>query len=358
MSDAEDVIAQLRSAIARVACADAAELVGEARSLAREEARTILAEALTKSMLDAAGGELERQAPRSAADRGAEPPVAAPLEEPPNDALVGDTPAPPPATTAEAWYVYGVIASAGAGAVYGVSGVDPAATIETVALDDLAAVVSRVPLAQFDEAPLRARLSDMAWVEQTARGHERVLEAVGSQQTVVPMRMCSVYRDSNRVRGMLTREGQWLRSALDDLEGTSEWGVKVFAGPPVQPAPPAEPGGAPASGVAYMEQRRRERKERGQSEEAISSACQTIFLRLSAASRRALVVPSQRPEVSGHPWDMVLNSVYLVPDAELPGFHDAVAALEDEVRPLRLELRATGPWPAYNFVPDPAGMAG
>ena len=41
---------------------------------------------------------------------------------------------------------------------------------------DLAAVVSRVPLADFGEDQLREHLADMAWLERTARAHEQALE--------------------------------------------------------------------------------------------------------------------------------------------------------------------------------------
>src|SRR5207302_1810418 len=95
----------------------------------------------------------------------------------------------------------------------------------------LAAVASQVPLSDFGEEHLRERLADMPWLERTARAHERVLDAVGEHATLIPMRLCSVYRSRSGVIDMLAREARALEQALEQLEGKSEWGVKVFASP-------------------------------------------------------------------------------------------------------------------------------
>ena len=54
---------------------------------------------------------------------------------------------------------------------------------------------------------------------------------------------------------------------------------------------------------------------------------------------------------------MALNGVYLVEDASQDAFHLEVEALRREYAGLGLELEATGPWPAYNFVPGAIGAA-
>jgi hypothetical protein len=53
---------------------------------------------------------------------------------------------------------------------------------------------------------------------------------------------------------------------------------------------------------------------------------------------------------------MVLNGVYLVDDASLATFHEAIEAAQEEFGPEGIELVATGPWPPYNFVPDAIGI--
>jgi hypothetical protein len=54
---------------------------------------------------------------------------------------------------------------------------------------------------------------------------------------------------------------------------------------------------------------------------------------------------------------MVLNGVYLVSDDGAHAFHEEVHALQSELEAGGIELVATGPWPAYNFVPGEIGAA-
>jgi hypothetical protein len=71
----------------------------------------------------------------------------------------------------------------------------------------------------------------------------------------------------------------------------------------------------------------------------------------------ALTSPPQRPEVSGHPGQMLLNGVYLVEDDQLATFQALVDELQEQYEDDGLELLPTGPWPAYNFVPGTIGAA-
>lgn len=94
----------------------------------------------------------------------------------------------------------------------------------------------------------------MDWLEGTARAHELTLETVGRHVTLIPMRLCSVYREEAGVTEMLAREEIALEEALVHLEGKPEWGVKVFTNPPAHSnRAGAEPA---ASGTEYMQRRR------------------------------------------------------------------------------------------------------
>jgi hypothetical protein len=106
-----------------------------------------------------------------------------------------------------------------------------------------------------------------------------------------------------------------------------------------------------------MKRRQREQDEHRQAEDRAEQACEVIHERLSVVAAESQVVAPQRPEVSGHAGDMILNGVYLVAEADTERFANAVNALAEEVAPLRLELERTGPWPAYNFIPGTVGAA-
>jgi hypothetical protein len=221
----------------------------------------------------------------------------------------------------------------------------------------VAAVVSRVALEEFGEERLREHLADMGWVEMVARAHEEVLEQTRAQATVIPMRMCTVYRTEDRVREMLRRESVALTEALANLDGKTEMGVKVFADrqraeAALEPEPEREHCG---EGTAYMARRRRERDRVEAVDQRLEELAAEIHERLGARAADGLSAPPQRPEASGHAGEMILNGVYLVEDDALDQFKREVAALQDEHGAAGVELVLTGPWPAYNFVPDTIG---
>jgi hypothetical protein len=270
-------------------------------------------------------------------------------------------PTPPPADvepqTRPACYVYGVI-DAETELPGPLPGVDASRTIQLLQEGSLAAAVSEVALDEFGEERLREHLRDMAWVETVARAHEAALDQIRAQATVIPMRMCTVYRSESGVREMLRREATPLREALDHLDGKAEWGVKGFADP-------GRMAGVTAGdeddvidevrGAAYMRRRQDERGRRERARQLLEEGVTQIHERLCALAADGHVLPLQRPEVSGRAGDMVLNGVYLVPDDDHECFHAELRVLEAEFGSLGVELELTGPWPAYNFVSGTIG---
>jgi hypothetical protein len=203
----------------------------------------------------------------------------------------------------------------------------------------------------------------MEWVESIARTHEGVLDALRKRTTVIPMRMCTVYRTEGGVREVLRREAEGLAETLEQLEGKTEWGVKVFF--ESDRARFSDPGTdaagvdstAGATGTAYMERRRQERDEREQLDHTVDQAAAEIHDRLSSVAADSLLNPPQRPEASGSRGEMVLNGVYLVADEVEHTFHQEAERLQERFASLGVELVTTGPWPPYNFLPGAMGAA-
>src|SRR5438270_8060469 len=310
---------RLRAALEEVATREAGELLAEARAEARIRVRSMLSDALAHSMLEQAHKQL----------RGPQRQREPELQPAGEQQRSGE----------QASYVYGVVGADGCAAIQGIEG------ITVVREGDLGAAAGRVPLEDFEEHTLREHLGDMSWVERTARAHEHVLEAIRSRTTVIPMRMCTVYRTEGGVREMLRREAATLQSALSRLEGKTEWGVKVM----IQPAG-SERKDDRSSGAAYMEQKRAQLSGDQELTERVQEATAEIHDRLCAAASEGLLAPPQRSEASGRRGEMVLNGAYLVEDARQESFHEEARALQERFASLGLEFEPTGPWPAYNFV--------
>ena len=388
MPRSDDSLERLRAAIDELAAADAADVLAEARTEARARVRATLTDALAGAMLE----RLHEQLPGTQPD---EPPPAArsrekrpgrrrgqaataPREEqsapassapasvpeqsaPDVSAPAPSAPAPPPAesSTETAWYVYGVVDSGNAPPPADLDDLGVQRSLADVTEGQLTAVVSRVPAEEFAEDELRAHLNDMAWVETVARAHERVLDALCRQTTVIPMRLCTVYKTEGGVREMLRRESDALLETLQNLEGKVEWGVKVFfhRRSASRRASGEEPSRESASGAEYMHHRRRERDRGRQLDEQIEAAVAEIHERLDSLSEESTLNPPQRPEVSAHPGEMVLNGAYLVQRENESAFHEEATELQSRFEGIGIELAVTGPWPAYNFLPSAIGAA-
>jgi hypothetical protein len=309
----------------------------------------MLADALTESMLAQA---MEQLPPPSglAAERPQPQPEFAPEAAP---GAAGD----PGPGTETAWYVYGVVRAQEAPAAGKLA--DVRRSLTAVTEGELTAMVSPVPAAEFAENELRAHLNDMDWVETVARDHERVLDAICTRTTVIPMRLCTVYKTEGGVREMLLRESDPLLPALDHLDGKTEWGVKVFFERPRESrAARREPAsGERGSGAAYMDDRRRQRDHATQLGEQVEAVVATIHDKLDSLAEESTLNPPQRPEVSAHGGEMVLNGAYLVERESESPFHEEIRALQSRFADNGLELVLTGPWPAYNFLPDGIGAA-
>jgi Gas vesicle synthesis protein GvpL/GvpF len=353
MTRDEESLARLRGAIQELARHDAVEVVAEARAAARARVRSLLADSLAQAMLDRAFEEI-----RPAGGQADEQPP--PRTDRRHSSQTGTNGARDPQSSSSgerAWYVYGVIAAHDGPRRTAGDDIHGLAAIETVSDGGLTAVVSQVPAEEFAESRLRAHLNDMTWVETAAREHERVLDALCRQTTVIPMRMCTVYETEGGVREMLSRESDTLVAALQHLEGKSEWGVKViferarFSRRAPDEAAPSEGG----SGAAYMNHRRQERERVKQIDEQIEAAVAEIHESLDSRSDESTINPPQRPEVSAQRGEMVLNGAYLVRQENESQFHESAHALRAKYAATGLELVVTGPWPAYNFLPGTIG---
>lgn len=327
----DDALRRLSDALRDVAAEELPQVIEDARAGAREQATKLVEQALVDAIVE----------------RAAERPE----------------PARPSARQAgTGWWVYGVVPAADAARIpAGVAGVEPATELECLEHGDLAALISPVPLGEYDDERIREHLNDLAWVERTARAHEAVLDAALAEATVVPLRLCTIYRDRGGVQEMLATDRGQLAEAVGRLRGRSEWGVKVFASrdrlaEAARADDGGEDGGGRSDAAQYMQRKRDERALEERLDRAVAACAQECHARLEEVAASARVNPLQRPEAHGREAAMVLNGVYLVADDERVAFRTAVDALRAEYEPLGFDLEQTGPWPAYNFV-DPGAAS-
>lgn len=112
-------------------------------------------------------------------------------------------------------YVYGIISAKGSG-TFGKIGIGGKGDqVYIVTHGDIAAVVSKTSVFIFD--PTR----------ENALAHERVIETVMKQYTVIPMSFGTVFRTDDDIREVLKSIYPSLKDVLKQMEGKVEFGLKV-----------------------------------------------------------------------------------------------------------------------------------
>jgi hypothetical protein len=177
--------------------------------------------------------------------------------------------------------------------------------------------------------------------------YEGVVEALHRGRAVLPVRYGCLLTDESEVIELLRRHRQAYRSALGELEGCEELGVRILPEDAEEgrDAPrPEVPVSAP--GRAYLAARRAHYEERdGRSEGQVAAAerCRAAFAGLFVKCK--VEYPS-----GSHPVFLVplLSLYFLVKRENLEAFRRAFQALS---RGDAARMLLSGPWPPYNFVP-------
>ncbi|MEU3269269.1 GvpL/GvpF family gas vesicle protein [Saccharomonospora sp. NPDC006951] len=254
------------------------------------------------------------------------------------------------------WYCYAVASRSSPGALDDVGGVSDT-EVSAVRYNDLAAIVSPVPEAEFDESALRSGLEDIGWLESVARAHNRVVDEVTRRGTALPFRLATIFRDHEALTAMLAAREAELLAALARVSGMVELGVKVYASTASAPGADdkadtgsTEPDARP--GLSYLRRKKHERDTRESGWRAAMEHAITTDEALTAMSGGRRAHRPQSPELTGISEQNVLNVAYLVAGDDIDAFVAAAQRLQDESAACRIEV--TGPWAPYSFALDTA----
>jgi hypothetical protein len=350
-----DLSRELAALLGEMAAQDLPDVLAEARLAARHRVRELLTEAFAQRLLDEAVNGAAAPVP---------PSLRADARRRPSEASAASSARPArsaqaPTTSragAEVTYVYAVLDDAGRAAgdeivsrLRGVGG----ARVEIVHDAGLRAAISVVPEHEFGDEVLKEQLNDLAWLEGTAREHEAVVGALLELGPIVPMRLCTIFVNEARVRGMLNHEAEHLRAALDRVRDAEELGVKVLALPEAaRPAADDGPEAEATEGAAYLLQRRRRRDTVDDRRADAGRWATEIHEALCDLARDARVNSPTSRELGRYEGDMILNAAYLVSASAVSEFRARVRRLGDDHQGHGLRLELTGPWPPYNFTAE------
>lgn len=170
--------------------------------------------------------------------------------------------------------------------------------------------------------------------EEALWAHERVVEALMEERTVLPVRFGIALADADRLRAELRRREEELVRILARVRGRVELGVRAVwtgGGAGGVAEPPAD--GAAGRGTAYLA--RKLAAERAAAE--ASARLHDPLARLADESVHEI----------RHAPELTLAASYLVDRGNVERFRDEAERLAREAGDVR--LACTGPWPAYSF---------
>jgi hypothetical protein len=166
--------------------------------------------------------------------------------------------------------------------------------------------------------------------------HERVVERLMVDRSVLPMRFGSTVDDDGALRRLLAARQAPLVAALARVSGHVELGVRVLERVAGRNGAPAVAVAAPPSGRDYLLAKLHD----GRRAERASSSLHDPLAALATDARR------QAPRSA----EEVLRSAYLVDRRVVPRFRAAVERVQ-AAHP-EAAILCSGPWPAYSFVGD------
>lgn len=230
--------------------------------------------------------------------------------------------------------------------------------LELIAQDDLAAVVSPVPLSDYGEDALQERLTEATWTAVRAMRHEKVVEHFSRRTSVVPLRFGTIYLERAGVEQMLSERRTELRTIIERLRGREEWGLNIYTDraklleriETLSPRLRELSGTAAATtpGQSYLIRKKIDSMREVEVREETKRVAVKVEQELSKISDGAKRLRVLKDEATEH-GELAAKFAFLVARKRFPGFRSAAERAAEEYDETGFRLELTGPWPAYNF---------
>ncbi|HLU46608.1 MAG TPA: GvpL/GvpF family gas vesicle protein [Planctomycetota bacterium] len=208
-------------------------------------------------------------------------------------------------------------------------------------------VVADAPLAEYDRAPIEARMQDLEWISVRALAHEAVIDHLLEAGTVIPMRLFTLFRDDQRALRHIENDRARLERILARIDGCLEWGLRVQLSARSDTHDRSRDGKEPppASGREFLLRKKEQFAGRRAHKERAHERAERIYAELASKAAESV----RRP-VDPNTDRSLLEAAFLVSSDAVHAFR----ATADEARAAAIEdgcdAVLTGPWPAFHFI--------
>lgn len=244
------------------------------------------------------------------------------------------------------------------GAAAGVVGFDGASQVEERTVGSVAAVCSRVCLADFTGPQAEERFRDPVWVVQRVFAHGRVIEKVKTCSPVLPLHFGTVFTEHAALIELLSRHHQIIKRFLDEMVDMHEWAVQVFidirqaedwllAGDPELAEKHRQLPESP--GTRYFREKQLRSDARNRIKQLGARLAEQLREQMSATGLPTVFLPPRGPDETGQ--EMIFHAVCLIAGNQLDAVLARIREIGDGCREQGAILKTSGPWPPYHFCP-------
>jgi hypothetical protein len=242
-------------------------------------------------------------------------------------------------------------------------GIGDANATAVLCYGDLCALVSRVPIDEYNEEALEQQMRDLEWLAPRVRRHEEIIRYAMKIHPVIPVRFGTIYASDERVLEILREGHDQFCSHFDFISDKEEWGVKVYAeeyagrrtiesSSKLIAELDEQISAAESMGQSYLLKKKRGNAIRQQSIDFLNDLSSRLYQQIlswSVEGRRNKVLSKQ---ATGKGGDMILNAAFLLNTKDVEDFKKRIDALAAGYSSDAFSFEISGPWPCYSFCPE------
>jgi len=238
---------------------------------------------------------------------------------------------------ARALYLYGVSDLDSVSVKVREGGIDGISPVERLEASGFQCWISRVEKDEYADQ-LAANMENLDWLATASVRHQRVVGEIASKITILPARFGTVFLTEDSLREHVAERKQQLMQTLKKIEGTEEWGVKLFS---IAPAPAQAP--AMSSGSDYLRLKAAKLQPVGRKE--LDPEVKDFIRELQGVTEDSAI----SGKVSSGQRNLEWQASFLVRKNRKKEW-DAILRKYASAWHERREIECTGPWPPYSFI--------
>lgn len=232
--------------------------------------------------------------------------------------------------------------------------------LKSIVIGDFQVIVKYVSSQEFSEENFKRNLSDIEWLENSAREHVEVISTLMDQNTAIPFKFGTIFNSEDSLRKFITDYSDSLLENFHHIEGKEEWSVKIYCDRKSlseqidelseETAALEKQIMASSPGKAFLLRRKKSELVENEMDRICKSYGQNYydeFRKLSVSTNLNNLLPK---EFTGREDTMILNAAFLVNKAKVNDFRNTVDTLRKKDGNSGFFIETTGPWPPFSFI--------